>query len=200
MSANDRSTTTSSSRSSYSRLRSTTRWSYSGTRSRDSDADDCAQEVLLGALPDYHYGAAQFMSFVYGVASHKVIDAHRRRESDTSHPVSQFALLISDRPGPLRQVERLELCRRIGFLLTLLGPEQRDVVVLRVMVGLSARKTAATLGVASSGAVRVSRHRPHHVAPASCRTDPVTRSPGNGVAFRTPSAKAALPSRSWPGG
>lgn len=129
---------------------------------RDSDADDCAQEVLLGvlgALPDYHYGAAQFMSFVYGVASHKVIDAHRHRERDTSHPVSQFALLISDRPGPLRQVERLELCRRIGFLLALLGPEQRDVVVLRVMVGLSARETAATLGVASSGAVRVSQHR-----------------------------------------
>jgi DNA-directed RNA polymerase specialized sigma24 family protein len=39
------------------------------------------------------------------------------------------------------------------------APQQRDVVILRVGLGLSARDTAGVLGIASAGAVRVSRHR-----------------------------------------
>jgi RNA polymerase sigma-70 factor (ECF subfamily) len=131
-------------------------------RHRDSDADDCAQEVLLGvlgALPGYRYGAGKFLGFVYGVAAHKVVDARRRHGDDVSVPVPEFAPVPSAQPGPLRHVEDLERLRRLRLLLDLLAPQQREVVILRVMFGLSARDTAGALGVASAGAVRVSQHR-----------------------------------------
>jgi RNA polymerase sigma-70 factor, ECF subfamily len=131
-------------------------------RYRDGDADDCAQEVLLGvlgALPEYRYGAARFPHFVRAVAAHKVVDAYRHRGDDVSVPVPEFAPAPSDLPEPHRHVEVLELRRRVRLLLDLLVPAQRAIVVLRVMVGLSAEETAGELGVASSGAVRVSQHR-----------------------------------------
>ncbi|VVJ21819.1 Uncharacterised protein [Amycolatopsis camponoti] len=140
----------------YCRARLGDRWH------RDSDADDCAQEVLigvLGALPGYRHGAGEFMGFVYGVAAHKVVDAHRRRGADVSVPVPEFAPEPSRQRGPLRHVEDLERRQRLRDLLDLLAPQQRDVVVLRVLFGLSAHETAAVLGVASPGAVRVSQHR-----------------------------------------
>jgi len=131
-------------------------------RDRDSDADDCAQEVLigvLGALPGYRYDAGRFLGFVHSVAAHKVVDAHRRHGADVSVPVPEFASVPSGRPGPLRHVEDLERRQRLRLVLDLLAPQQREVVVLRVMFGLSAEDTAAALGVASPGAVRVSQHR-----------------------------------------
>jgi RNA polymerase sigma-70 factor (ECF subfamily) len=140
----------------YCRVRLGDRWH------RDSDADDCAQEVLigvLGALPGYCHGAGKFLGFVYGVAAHKVVDAHRRRGADVSVPVPEFAPEPSGQRGPLRHVEDLERRQRLHHLLGLLAPQQRDVVVLRVMFGLSAHDTAAVLGVASPGAVWVSQHR-----------------------------------------
>ena len=131
-------------------------------RHRDSDADDCAQEVLigvLGALPGYRYGAGKFLGFVYGVAAHKVVDAHRRRGADVSVPVPEFAPEPTGQRGPLHHVEDLERRQRLHHLLGLLAPQQRDVVVLRVMFGMSARDTAGALGVSSAGAVRVTQHR-----------------------------------------
>ncbi|MEU7785512.1 sigma-70 family RNA polymerase sigma factor [Amycolatopsis sp. NPDC049159] len=140
----------------YCRARLGDRWH------RDSDADDCAQEVLigvLGALPGYRHGAGKFVGFVYGVAAHKVVDTYRRRGADVSVPVPEFAPEPTGHQEPLRHVEDLEWRQRLHHLLALLAPQQRDVVVLRVMVGLSAQDTAAVLGVASPGAVRVSQHR-----------------------------------------
>ncbi len=127
-------------------------------RHRDSDADDCAQEVLigvLGALPGYRYGAGKFLGFVYGVAAHQVVDVHRRRGTDVSVPAPEPC----GRRGPLRHVEDFERRQRLHHLLDLLAPRQRDIVVLRVVLGMSAHDTAAVLGVAGPGAVRVSRHR-----------------------------------------
>jgi RNA polymerase sigma-70 factor (ECF subfamily) len=133
-----------------------------GGRHRDGDAEDCAQEVLLGvlgALPGYRHGAEDFMAFVYGVAAHKVVDVHRRQGDDVSIPVAELAPVPSGLPGPLRHVEERERRQRLHLLLGRLAPGQRDVVILRVMFGLSAQETAGALGAASPGAVRVSQHR-----------------------------------------
>ncbi|MEU8632829.1 sigma-70 family RNA polymerase sigma factor [Amycolatopsis sp. NPDC048633] len=131
-------------------------------RHRASDADDCAQEVLigvLGALPGYRSGAGEFLGFVYRVAAHKVVDARRRDGADVSVPVPELGPVLCGGPGPLCHVENLERRQRLHLVLDLLAPQQRDVVVLRVMLGLTAEDTAAVLGVASPGAVRVSQHR-----------------------------------------
>src|ERR1044071_6508093 len=60
-------------------------------------ADDVAQEVCLAvltALPGYRVQGRPFLAFVYGIASHKVIDAHRAAGRNRSEPVA-------DLPGSL---------------------------------------------------------------------------------------------------
>jgi RNA polymerase sigma-70 factor (ECF subfamily) len=123
---------------------------------RDSDAEDCTQEVLLGvlrALPRYPYDVDRFLGFVYGIAAHKVTDARRRRGRDASSPVAQLS------PALLSPVDDPEERQRVTRLLSHLAAPQRNIVILRVLFGFSARDTAGTLGMASAGAVRVSQHR-----------------------------------------
>jgi RNA polymerase sigma-70 factor (ECF subfamily) len=130
-----------------------------GRNVRDSDAEDCAQEVLLGvlrALPRYRYDTEKFLGFVYGIAAHKVVDVRRRRTRDASSPVAHLAAV---RLEPLFPVEDPEGRQRVDRLLGHLATRQRNIVVLRVLLGLSARETATALGMSSAGAVRVSQHR-----------------------------------------
>jgi RNA polymerase sigma-70 factor (ECF subfamily) len=51
-----------------------------------------------------------------------------------------------------------DLSRRMSDLLDVLPEKQRDIVLLRVVVGLSAEETAEAVG-STPGAVRVAQHR-----------------------------------------
>jgi RNA polymerase sigma-70 factor (ECF subfamily) len=53
-------------------------------------ADDIAQEVclaLMAALPCYRERGKPFLSFVYGIATHKLTDARRAAAREHSDPV-----------------------------------------------------------------------------------------------------------------
>ena len=69
---------------------------------------------------------------------------------------------LPDRPalhdGPEQRLLAGELAERLAGLLELLPPRQREVVLLRVAVGLSAEETAEAVGC-TPGAVRVAQHR-----------------------------------------
>ncbi|NBH07229.1 RNA polymerase sigma factor ShbA [Amycolatopsis sp. SID8362] len=123
--------------------------------------DDVAQEVclaVLSALPAYRDQGRPFLAFVYGIAAHKVADAHRAAARDRSEPVPD----LPERPAldaePETTALSAELNGRLGRLLALLPRQQREIVVLRVVVGLSAEETGAAVGV-SPGSVRVAQHR-----------------------------------------
>ncbi|MER6794184.1 sigma-70 family RNA polymerase sigma factor, partial [Amycolatopsis mediterranei] len=60
--------------------------------------------------------------------------------------------------GPEHHALRRELRERMANLLGVLPRKQREIVVLRVVVGLSAEETAAAVG-STPGAVRVAQHR-----------------------------------------
>ncbi len=131
-----------------------------GERSSVS-ADDVAQEVLLAvmtALPNYRIQGRPFLAFVYGIASHKVIDAHRAAGRNRADPVSDVpdSAVYSD--GPEQRALQDELSGEMGQLLTKLPFKQREILVLRVVVGLSAEETAEAVG-STPGAVRVAQHR-----------------------------------------
>src|ERR671910_722731 len=54
-------------------------------------ADDVAQDVcmaVLTALPNYREQGRPFLAFVYGIAAHKVADAHRAAGRNRSEPVA----------------------------------------------------------------------------------------------------------------
>lgn len=126
-----------------------------------SSADDVAQEIcmaVLGALARYGDEPESFLPFVYGIAAHKVADAHRAAGRNRSEPVAE----VPDEPetdaGPEQRAMQQDLSRRMKDLLDVLPDKQRDIVLLRVVVGLSAEETAEAIG-STPGAVRVAQHR-----------------------------------------
>jgi len=126
-----------------------------------ASADDVAQEVCLAvltALPGYRVQGKPFLAFVYGIAAHKVIDAHRASSRNRSEPVADVPDAVEVADGPEQRALRVELSGEMGRLLDQLPDKQREILVLRVVVGLSAEETAEAVG-STPGAVRVAQHR-----------------------------------------
>ncbi|WP_018682251.1 RNA polymerase sigma factor ShbA [Actinokineospora enzanensis] len=131
------------------------------TGSAFSSADDVAQEILLavlGALPRYSDDRESFLPFVYGIASHKVADYYRRSGRDRSDPVADVPDTVDHGLGPEQITLRAEMRTRLVKLLDTLAPRQREILVLRLVVGLSAQETAMAIGLTAT-AVRVAQHR-----------------------------------------
>lgn len=123
-------------------------------------ADDVAQEVciaVLGALPRYRDMGRPFASFVFGIAAHKVADA-MRNAARTAVPTDDLPDGPDDRPGPEETVVSWLEAQRAWALLARLPAGVRDLLVLRVVSGLTAEETGNVLGM-SAGAVRVAQHR-----------------------------------------
>jgi RNA polymerase sigma-70 factor (ECF subfamily) len=124
-------------------------------------ADDVAQEVCMAvmtALPRYRDQGRPFMSFVYGIAAHKVADARRGAARNRSDPTSDLPERASDDDGPEQRAMTQESHRRVKQLLGSLSPEQREILILRVIEGLTAAEAAELVG-STAGAVRVAQHR-----------------------------------------
>src|SRR6201985_2831525 len=75
-----------------------------GTAERSGlSADDVAQEVCLAAmmaLPRYQDQGRPFLAFVYGIAAHKVADAHRASARNRSEPTDVVPERYSLEAGP----------------------------------------------------------------------------------------------------
>jgi RNA polymerase sigma-70 factor (ECF subfamily) len=126
-----------------------------------SSADDVAQEVcmaVLTALSTYRSTGRPFLAFVYGIAAHKVLDAHRAASRNKSAPVPDIPESFEMSAGPAQRAVQLETAEELRRLLEVLPEKQREVLVLRVVNGLSAEETARAVG-STPAAVRMTQHR-----------------------------------------
>lgn len=126
-----------------------------------ASADDVAQEVCLAvlrALPNFVDHGKPFLAFVYGIAQHKVADAHRSVARNRAEPVEELPETVELAQGPEQVVLAEELSARVARLLEVLPEKQREILRLRVVLGMSAEETAEMVG-STPGAVRVSQHR-----------------------------------------
>ncbi|MFZ0907557.1 MAG: sigma-70 family RNA polymerase sigma factor [Mycobacterium sp.] len=124
-------------------------------------ADDVAQEVCLAAvmaLPRYCDRGRPFLAFVYGIAAHKVADAYRAAGRDPAYPMDCIPERTSAEAGPEQAALEADATSRMNELLKVLPDKQREILILRVVVGLSAEETASAVG-STAGAVRVAQHR-----------------------------------------
>lgn len=124
--------------------------------------DDVVQEVALGvlrALPGYPVGRVPFVPWVYGVVRHKIVDAYRAVARHPVRPAEDLPDAPDPRPGPEQRTLQSELSVRLGGLLDRLPERQRDILVLRVVEGLSSEQVAVALDTTTAGAVRVAQHR-----------------------------------------
>lgn len=118
------------------------------TGSRD-EALELAQEVFIKAweaLPQWRPDA-QFHTWLYRIASNLALDVMRRRK------VVQFVALEDDydapsqAPGPEAQLHAKQRIRALDAALARLNPEQRAIVLLREVEGLSYDEIAAALDI-----------------------------------------------------
>lgn len=122
-------------------------------------ADDVAHDVCVAVLEALPRARGPLLAFVYGIAAHKVADALRAAHRTRTVPAG---LVPEDRPdlapSPEDAAVASQLWDRLRIMLNGLPITQREVVVLRIMVGLSAEQAGVALNM-SSGAVRLAQHR-----------------------------------------
>lgn len=123
-------------------------------------AQDVAQEVCLAvysALATYDDRGLPFEAFVYSITARKVADAQRALMRSPA-PVAE----IPESADPGRTPEELAMLSddvsRTFALLDRLPTNQREILLLRVAMGLGTEETAAALEK-TPGAVRVAQHR-----------------------------------------
>ncbi|PXY28391.1 RNA polymerase subunit sigma [Prauserella muralis] len=124
-------------------------------------ADDVAQETcvaVLRALPNYQDRGGSFLYLVHAIASNKVSDAFRLVSRERSEPTADVPEPALGDNEPERMALNTDLGHRLNNLLGCLPATQREIVILRIVVGLSAKETAEALGISSAN-VRTSQHR-----------------------------------------
>lgn len=129
---------------------------------RAPEPEDLAGEVFLEVVRDLHRfegNGGQFRSWVFSIAHLRMLDAKRKagRRPATAAP-----------PGDLHgrgevgnsEEEALALLgtQRVARMLDRLAPDQRNVLLLRIVGDLSVEQVAAVLSK-RPGAVRVLQHR-----------------------------------------
>ena len=124
------------------------------------DADDVLQDTLLAIathLGEFE-GRSSLSSWVFALT--RTACARRRRGLKNQPPVSDDAVATrgDDRPSPEERAAGHELGDALARALDALPDEQREVVLLRDVEGLSALEAAEAIGV-SVDAVKSRLHR-----------------------------------------
>ena len=127
------------------------------------DPDGSANDVMLRAftsLDRFSGDEDRFRSWVFTIAHHLVIDERRRR---SRRPRLAPLDTSGDEPGPPEAAAEVHAFitlgdERVRTLLAGLAPDQRDVVLLRIVADLSIEDTAAAVGK-RPGAVKALQHR-----------------------------------------
>lgn len=126
-----------------------------------ADPDDTTSEVFLAAftrIDRFQGDGRDFRAWLFTIAHHKAVDAVRRGARPREVPTGEALDL-----GPLAASAEDEALSRLGDqaalrLLGLLTPDQRSVLLLRVVGDLSLEETARVVG-RPVGAVKALQHR-----------------------------------------
>lgn len=123
------------------------------------DADDVVSETFVSAfsaISRFHGGEASFRSWLFTIAHRRLVDAWRqagRRPPVADDDVSGFA------GGDVEDDVAARLgTERVQRLVSALAPDQREVLLLRVVADLSVEQVAEALGK-SEGAVKALQRR-----------------------------------------
>jgi RNA polymerase sigma-70 factor (ECF subfamily) len=114
-----------------------------------ADPDDLVGEVFLRLFRDlsrFEGGESDFRAFAFTIAHHRLLDERRaaRRRALPALRIDELA----DRPGGDAETEALDNLRdaEIRQLIGSLTPDQRDVLLLRIVAGLNAEEVAQVVG------------------------------------------------------
>ena len=123
-------------------------------------AEDLTADVfmrMLDALPHYQSLGIPFRAWLYRIAHNVLIDHFRKNHNRAPVPLE----VLEDHDAgddPSAAVEHKLLTERLNEALSQLDQNQREVVVLRFLMGLSLQETALAMGK-SEAAIKSLQHR-----------------------------------------
>ena len=126
-----------------------------------ADPEDLTNEVFLNvftAMGSFSGDEAQFRSWVFTIAHHRIVDERRRigrRPQMTTDDAPEQAEPGGDAEDEVLRRLSVERVRR---LCDRLAPDQRDVLLLRMLSAMTVEQTAEALGK-SPTAVKALQHR-----------------------------------------
>lgn len=125
------------------------------------DVEDVTSDVFVAVLTglDRFVGAeAQLRSWVFTIAHHRAADAARR----SARRPAEAPYEVTDDPRTAPSAETAALAGMVGgsleAMLSVLTEDQREVLLLRVVAGLSVDEAATVMG-RRPGAVKALQHR-----------------------------------------
>jgi RNA polymerase sigma-70 factor (ECF subfamily) len=132
-------------------------------RARDpNDAEDLTSEVFLNVaegLQRFTGDESSFRGWVFTIARRRAVDATRRRARRATDPVPIESLTqMPDKVDTADEVAARFETDAAAAIVRRLPERQADVIMLRVIAGLSVAETAAALRT-RPGTVRVLQHR-----------------------------------------
>jgi RNA polymerase sigma-70 factor, ECF subfamily len=111
------------------------------------EAEDITQETFIKAIRSeerYIEGSVNFQALLKTIARNLIIDRWRKTQK-TEDPLSlEPDLFLTDMGSNFEKI--IEQKEQVEHALSLLNDEQRKVIVLRIIQGLSIKETAAFLG------------------------------------------------------
>jgi RNA polymerase sigma-70 factor (ECF subfamily) len=128
-----------------------------------SEAEDIASDTWIDAargLKRFKGGERDFRKWMFTIARRRLIDQRRRslRHPTQPVPVEQLQEVPALSDVEAETVATLTAREAIGRMVELLPADQAEVVLLRVVGGLSAEETGQVMGK-RAGTVRVLQHR-----------------------------------------
>jgi len=108
-------------------------------------AEDLTSEVfirMIRGLPSYQ-PRGSFQAWLYQIAHNLAIDYHRKEKANSRLPLMED--LVADGDDPLETVDRQLDNQRLQRALAQLNQAQREVLVLRFILGFPIEQTAQTL-------------------------------------------------------
>lgn len=123
------------------------------------DPDGLANDVMVRmcrSIGTFSGNQTQFRAWVFTIARNRVIDEHRwRSRRPDAEPVDPTSM-PETRTEP--EVSRHDQRERVEAMLASLTDVQREVMILRIVAGLSVDETAEVMGK-RRGAIRALQHR-----------------------------------------
>ncbi len=140
-------------------------------------AEDLTSQVFLKAwehLPHYHPETSPLLAWVYTIAHNTVIDFYRVQRSTDS--LDDIETVSSRDPLPEAECETRLESESLRCALQKLTSEQREVIIMRLMDGMSTEQIAARLGK-RPGAIRAAQMRGLQALARILEEEPTLRGP-----------------------
>jgi RNA polymerase sigma factor (sigma-70 family) len=126
-----------------------------------AEPDDLTSEVFLGVfagLKSFTGSEEKFRSWVFTIAHHRLVDERRRKVRRYWTTTADLSIL--DQMGGDAEADALDVLgnQRVAELCAGLSPDQREVLLLRVVADLTVEQVATVLGK-TVGGVKATQRR-----------------------------------------